>query len=303
MKKGYMLIAAGAACWGSVGIFSTFLFQQGVPAITVANYRILLTTLIIGLYLIIFQRHLLQIAAKDLPFFAAAGLISVCLFNFTYITAINLTTIVTAVILLYTAPIFVTIFSRIIFKEKITKQKITALIFTLIGCSLVVEAYNLENIRINLTGLLAGLGAGLTYGLYSILGKKALATYSSWTTVFYSFIFGSLLLSCFGHPWEQVDLLKNSYTARLMLLNALIPTVFAYGLYTSGLKYVESSKASIIATVEPVVAVLLAALIFHEHISIFQLIGILLVLGSVVLIQMPISKSKKQETAANSVNT
>ncbi|MBM7856020.1 drug/metabolite transporter (DMT)-like permease [Desulfohalotomaculum tongense] len=300
MKKGYIMIAAGAACWGSLGAFSTVLFEQGLSSLTVANFRVLLTTLIMGLYLAIFHRHLLQVAKKDLSFFAAAGFISVCIFNFTYITAISLTNIVTAVILLYTAPVFVTILSRFIFKEQVTPQKTLALLLTLIGCALVVEAYDLSSLKLNFKGILTGLSAGFTYGLYSIFSKKALETYSPWTTVFYSFVFGSLFISLFGRPWEKISLVGSFNTGIYLLLIALIPTVLAYTLYTAGLKYVESSKASIIATVEPVVAVILAAFIFHAQISIFQFAGILLVLGSVILIQIPTAgSSKKQEIKQN----
>ncbi|MTI79296.1 MAG: EamA family transporter [Firmicutes bacterium] len=303
MKKGYILVASGAACWGAVGTFSTILFQQGLSSLTVANFRILLTTLMLGLFLAIFNRQQFRINLKDIPFFAVAGLISVCLFNFTYITAINLTTIVTAVILLYTAPVFVTIISRFTFQEKITLQKAIALIFTLLGCFLVVEAYNLSNLKINLPGLLIGLSAGLTYGLYSIFGKKALASYSSWTTVFYSFAFGTAILSIFGQPWTKLYLFNDYQTAQFLFLNSLIPTVLAYTLYTAGLKYVESSKASIIATVEPVVAVILASLIFHETIRLYQFLGIILVLVSVILIQIPLKKRKKHEEPTDSVST
>ncbi|WP_031516316.1 DMT family transporter [Desulfofalx alkaliphila] len=292
MKKGYILVAMGAACWGSVGALSNFLFEQGLSSFTVANYRVLLSMIIIGLYLLIFKRTAFTVHKKDLPLFALMGLISVCLFNMAYIGAIRLTTIVTAVILLYTAPVFVTIISRFTFKEPITLQKAVALVLTLAGCALVVEAYNPANLKLNFVGILVGLCAGLTYGLYSIFGKKALRAYSSWTTVFYSFLFGTFFISIVGRPWETVSMLLDSTTLTFLLLIALIPTVLAYALYTAGLKYVETSKASIVATVEPVVAVLLAALLFQEYLTWPQFVGVLMVLASVVLIQLPAVNKK-----------
>lgn len=293
MNKGYILVALGAACWGTLGAIGKVLFEQGLSSLTVANYRIMLTFMIIGLFLAIFHRAALTINKKDLPLFALMGFISVCMFNIAYLTSIDLTTIVTAVILLYTAPVFVTVISRFVFKEPITLQKTVALILTLVGCFLVVEAYNINNLKLNYYGLIAGLCAGLTYGLYSIFGKKALGSYSSWTTVFYSFGFGTLFISMFGRPWETVHLLQNSTVAFFLILIAVIPTVIAYALFTTGLKQVETSKASIVATVEPVVAVLLAATLFHEHISSIQGLGILMVLSSVILIQLPMGAKKE----------
>lgn len=287
MKKGYLLVATGAACWGTLGAISTVLFQEGLPPLTVANFRVLLTTLIIGTYLLVFRRQDLVLKGSNLFLLAGAGLISVCLFNLAYINAINMTTIVTAVILLYTAPVFVTIFSRLLFNEPITLQKSLALILTLAGCSLVVEAYDITNLKLNATGLLVGLGAGLTYGLYSIFGKKALNDLSPWTTVFYSFAFGALFISLWGQPWNHIAIFQQPKIAGFLFLLAILPTVLAYALYTTGLKHIETSKAAIVATVEPVVAVILAAVLFKESLNLWQMIGILLVISSVVLIQSP----------------
>ncbi len=296
MKKGYILVALGASCWGTLGAISTVLFNLGLSSVTVANYRVLITTLILGLYLLLFRRQELTVNAKQLPLFIAAGLISVCIFNLSYLTAVNLTTIVTAVILLYTAPFFVTVISRFVFNEAITVQKALALVMTLTGCVLVAEAYNIEQIKLNLLGLLAGLAAGLSYGLYSIFSKKALDNCSPWTTVFYSFAFGAIFLSLFGHPWKTVDMLQDPKVAGFALLIALVPTVLAYIFYTSGLQLVESSKAAIIATMEPVVAVLLAAIVFHEQITLLQGFGILLVIGSVILVQISLPSKNKEQT-------
>lgn len=299
MKKSYLLVAAGAACWGTLGAITTVLFQQGLAPLTVANFRILLTAVIIGIYLLLFRRQDLILKKGNWPLLAGAGLVSVCLFNLAYINAINLTTIVTAVMLLYTAPVFVTIVSRILFKEPVTLQKTIALALTLLGCCLVVEAYDITKLKLNVVGLLVGLGAGFTYGMYSIFSKKALNELSPWTTVFYSFAFGTVFISFWGQPWKHMALFQQPKIAGFVFLLALLPTVLAYALYTTGLQRVETSKAAIIATVEPVVAVLLAALLFNESLALGQSLGILMVLSSVVLIQSPLKPAKSntdQET-------
>ncbi|MEG6616224.1 EamA family transporter [Peptococcaceae bacterium 1198_IL3148] len=301
MKKGYLLVALGASCWGTLGAISTVLFNHGLSPVTVANYRVLLTTLIFGGYLLLFRRHDFKVKKQDLPLLVCIGLVSVCLFNLAYNSAIDMTSIVTAVILLYTAPIFVTIISRFIFNEKVTTQKTVALVLTLIGCALVSQAYDLNNLKLNSIGIVAGLGAGLTYGLYSIFSKKALVTCSPWTITFYSFAFGSLFLSLYGKPWQSLYIFNDVTIATFLWLIALIPTVAAYTLYTTGLQFVETSKASIIATMEPVVAVILAAFIFHEQINAIQLLGILLVIGSVILIQLPMGRRSLNQTKNTSI--
>ena len=143
---------------------------------------------------------------------------------------------------------------------------------------------------VTLTGLLAGLGSGIGYGLYSILGTVALRRYSPYTVTAYTFLFaaaGSWLIcgpadmvSKFAAAPSPVSLLL------LCLLTALVTAVVPFLAYTLGLRTVEASRAGILATVEPLVATLIGILVFSEPLTVLSGIGIALILAAVVLLNL-----------------
>jgi DME family drug/metabolite transporter len=125
------------------------------------------------------------------------------------------------------------------------------------------------------------LGAGLTYALYSIFGKTALRRLSPFTTVVYTLGFGALFLAIIsrGLPaLPRAGALPMAYTI-------VFPTALAYLAYIGGLRWVEAGRASVVATLEPVVAALGGALVLREPFGVVQWIGAALVLTGVVLVQ------------------
>ncbi len=198
-----------------------------------------------------------------------------------YLTAIERTTIATAAILLYTAPAWVAVLARLLFAEAMTRMKVLAVALTFGGCVLVVGGADPGALRLDSLGVLAGLGAGLTYGLYSIFGKAALRRYSPLTTVVYALGFGTLFLLVASGGLQRVPAAGLPPLAYLII----VPTVAAHLLYTSGLRWVEAGRASIVATVEPVVAALGGAMLLREPFGALQWLGAALVLGSVLLVR------------------
>ncbi len=212
--------------------------------------------------------------------FAAYGAVSVAGFMTIYLTAIERTTIATAAVLLYTAPAWVVVLARVFFGEALTRMKLLAVALTFAGSGLVAGAIP-GALRVHPIGVLAGLGAGLTYGLYSIFGKAALRRYSVLTTVVFSLGFGAvfLLIAAGGlHPVASAGLPALAYLI-------IIPTATAYLLYTAGLQRVEAGGASIVATLEPVVAALAGTVILRESFAPVQWIGGALVLIGVLVVQ------------------
>lgn len=134
-------------------------------------------------------------------------------------------------------------------------------------------------------GLLLGLGAGLGYALYSIFSRIILNRgYSVYTNVFYSFsvaMIGFFVLSCLDGSIGQV--FENPARTALALLCGLLTGSFAYVLYTTGMKGMETSRAAQLTTIEPVTAALLGSFLFHQPLSGWEIAGIVMVVASVVL--------------------
>lgn len=228
---------------------------------------------------------LLKINLTDLKYFFGTGILSIAFFNWCYFTAIQTTSVSIAAILLYTAPAFVTILSRILFKEWLTRKKIISLVGTFVGCAFVVGLFPTTHLSITLSGMIIGLGAGLGYALYSIFGKFALQKYHPVTVTTYTFLIASAGLVPISHIWKVPNLFFYPSTWIYGSGLAVISTVFAYVFYTLGLSRVESSRASIMATVEPLVATLIGAVVFAQSLTMWQMAGIFLIIAAVIFVQ------------------
>ncbi len=294
MQKKRVRAHAGTACvllaaalWGSMGVFVRYLNKAGLMALDITQIRITVGFLVIGAYLLLFRRDLLRIRLKDLWCFLGTGIVSLLLFSTCYFQSMEYVSLAVAAILLYTAPIFVMLLSLVLFREKITLVKLCALFAALLGCVLVsgIGGGSLgEPI-----GLLFAVGSGFFYALYSIFSRFAIQRgYSSLTIVFYTFLFCSLGCA-FLSDWGTIGhvLAEGEMSMWLLCLGVGIITGFLpYVFYSRGLELMESSKASIIASVEPVVATLFGVFLFREPLSLTGGIGIALVLSAVVMLSV-----------------
>lgn len=285
MKKfSPILILTAGILWGCMGLFVRELNSQGMVSMEIVALRAIVTAVAMFLFLLIFKRNLLKIKLKDIWCFLGTGICSIVFFNFCYFKAITLTSLSVAAVLLYTAPAMVMIFSYFLFAEKFTKRKLVSLIMTFIGCVLVTGILT-DKGAISPAGILVGLGAGLGYALYSVFSRYALKKgYHTLTIIFYTFLIAAIA-TFFMADMGQVIKVATKDTSNFMLCLALgiLCTVVPYLTYTLGLQYVENSKASIIASVEPVTATLLGVFIFHEKLTVTGVLGMVLVLAAMII--------------------
>jgi drug/metabolite transporter (DMT)-like permease len=236
-------------------------------------------------YLLITNKKYLKIKFADIRYFIGTGILSFAFFNWCLFVAIRNTSLSVATILLYTAPSFVTVLSVILFKEKLTAEKIVSLGLTFIGCILVTGFFQSHENRVSLVGIMAGLGSGLGYALYSIFGKYALQKYHPMTIPVYTFIVAGIGLVPLTDFRKVISLFSNMEVIIYSLALALFSTVLPFILYTKGLYNLETSKASLIATLELVVASIIGFTVFRETITLSKIVGILLVIIALVIIR------------------
>lgn len=281
--------------WGIIGLFIQELSDAGFTSLQIVTLRVVSAALMLVTFLFFSKPKLLRIEPKDTPVFIGTGILSIVFFNWCYFTAIQEVSLSIAVMLLYTGPAFVIILSRFFFKEYFNYQKIIALIITAAGCMLVIQLFPLSNKTISLYGILVGLGSGFGYALYSIFGKIALRKYSPITIITYTFVFASMVLLPTSGITIEINRISSANIIALIIGLGLFPTVLAYLLYTKGLSMIESGKASITATMEPVVATALGIFMFNEVLTGFQVLGILMIISAVIILQL---KDKKKKTVA-----
>ena len=167
-KLGPLLIIIAACFWGSMGIFVRHLEAYGFTAIQIVSIRLTLAAVIFSIFQIFIDRSGFKIALRDIPLFLGLGLGSILFFTICYFSAITMMPLSTAAILLYTSPIWIMLMSALFFHEKLNAKKLIALALAFAGCVLVS---GISGDGITVMGLLLGLGSGLGYGLYSILGN------------------------------------------------------------------------------------------------------------------------------------
>ena len=282
---GPALILLAGCFWGSMGIFVRRLTAYGFSSIQIVAIRVTLAALIFCILLLIRDPAGFRISVKDIPLFLGLGFGSILFFTVCYFTAITMMPLSTAAILLYTSPIWIMLMSVLFFREKLTGRKLLALVLAFAGCVLVS---GISGEGMTLPGLLVGLGSGIGYGLYSILGTVALRRYSPYTVTTYTFAFAALGAWLICRP---ADMLAKFAAAPNLpglvffcVLTALVTAVIPFLAYTLGLRTVEASRAGILATVEPLVATLIGVAVFSEPLTLLSGLGILLILAAVVLL-------------------
>ena len=279
--------------WGTYGSFLTAITARGMNANVVNFLRFASTSLPILAYLLIKDRVALRVKKKDLWLFAANGLASILFFTACYAAAIRETKIATAAALLYTAPAIVLLLSALLFSEKLTPRKIVCVLLSVLGCAL-VSGLGSGGAALNLRGLLLGLGAGLGYALYSIFSRLIQQKgYSTYTNVCWTFLIAAaayLAIALGDGTAAQIVGLPGA--ALLSVVCGLFTGLLAYLLYTAGLRELEPSRAAQLATIEPVFAALLGAVLFSQRLSLPELLGVALVVAAVVGMNLPTAAEK-----------
>lgn len=301
MNKAFILIITGAALWGTISFFVKNLYALGFTPMEVVILRVWTAALILAVYqLIVSPKKLKLQRMTDLKYFIGTGIFSFAFFNFCLFTAIELSSIPVATAILYTGPAFVTILSFFIFKEPLTKIKIIALCITLFGTSLVVGLIPLNLDLFKLHSIAFGFGSAIGFAFYSIFSKIALKKYDSLTITTFTFIVAAIVLTPFFPYQEKGALLLDSSVILYAFGLGFLPTAFAYIIYTQGLHQTEASKAAILSTIEPVVAILIGIFIFKEAFSFVQMLGMICIIGAVILIQTSGNKfiSRNHKTKA-----
>lgn len=279
----FFVLLAGIL-WGMMGLYVRRLNAAGFTTIEIVAVRSIVTAVLLLLVLFFYNREMLKIRIKDIWCFIGTGIFSIVFFNYCYFKAITMTSLSVAAVLLYTAPAIVMVLSAVLFHEKVTVVKIISLAATFAGCVFVTGLVGSAG-SLSINGVIVGLGAGLGYALYSIFSRFALERgYHSLTISFYTFVFatiGALPMADAGMIYEAC--VEDIGMLGFYLMFALVSTVIPYIVYTLGLSALENSKASIIASVEPVAATILGIVLFHEKMTVSNLIGIVLVLGAIVI--------------------
>jgi drug/metabolite transporter, DME family len=296
---GVLAVGAAASIWGTLGFFAKVLYAEGVSFEALVAVRASVGWVAILLFVLLARgAGSLRVVRRDFLFLVPLGLIGIGAFYLLYFFTVRESMVGTAAILLYSSPAFVSLLAWIFLKETLGVLRILALALTFGGIFMVVGGYDLADLEISPLVVATGLLSGLTYGLYSIVGKPVAGRLDPAVILSYALGFGTVLLVIFALPTFHtlVGLTSGSYALLFML--AVVHTSLAFGLYTVGLKRLDAGQAAIVATVEPVVAGAIGVVLLGEMLTAPKVLGALLVLTGAALGQVRLEKASRHKDAS-----
>lgn len=283
-KKAFLMIILAGLLWGTSGIFVHFLAPYGFSSMQMTLFRSLVSVLLISLYALVKDRGIFKAKPAELLLFFGSGLsffgTAAC-----YYFSMQATSVSTAVVLMYLAPVIVLFYSVAFLGEKMTKVKSLAIVSMLIGCGLVSGI--IGGLRFDVFGICMGFLSGISYGAYNIFTKIEMRRGSRpLTASLYSFIFAALIAFCFCKPETiPANVLKDAGATIVLIIGmGVLTSVLPYVFYTTAMKHIQAGTASALGIVEPMAATVYSVLLFSEKLTVFSIIGIIMNLISVFLL-------------------
>lgn len=281
-----LLVIAAGVLWGTISVFVNALDAYNLDSMEMGVLRTGVCVVILFFVILIYKPALFRIKIKDIWMFIGTGLLSLVFFSFCYFSTILHASPSVAVSLLYTSPVWVMLFSAVLFKEKLTVQKLIVIPAAVLGCALttgIIGADTALTPKIILTGIASGIG----YALYSVFGRYATEKYHSLTITFYTFLFAFFGFLCFTKPAvlaqkATADIKVMVYSVLIGIICSFLPYIF----YTIGLNNMETSAAAILVAVEPLVGCIIGAAVFKDNLSPAKIAGIVLILGSIIFMNL-----------------
>ncbi len=283
--KGLVFIALAGISWSTTGIFAKNLMTSGFTSIEVSFVRLFLGSMLFLFYFLVANFKLLKIDKKGLVLTFFMGVLTQGLFNLVFFASVDRIGVINGTILLYLAPLFITFFSVVIFKEKLTFLKRFGVGLSIFGSILALTGAVFNFNDLSAVGVLLGVASGLGYSLVSVFSKIGLRRYQAKTLIFYSFAFGA----AFIFPLVDIGDIAMKVHGTKVILSILGLGVFsatlAYIFYFEGISTgLDLSKVGVMSMVELIFAIIFAVLFVNETLNPIKVLGIGLILLSIYLI-------------------
>jgi drug/metabolite transporter (DMT)-like permease len=284
-RLGYALAASAATMWALNGSLSRLLLDDGVSALRLAELRGVLSFVFLAAALAVVRPRLLRIRRQDIPRLAFLGIAGLAGVHATYFFAISRLDVGVALVIQYLGPLILLLWLRLVHRRQLQRSLWGAAVLSVIGCFLVVQAWNPG--AIDGLGLLAAFGAAITFAIYLYSSEQAGHRYEPVTTLVWGFGFASLFWLVVQPPWSfPFAEFSSAENIALGLGVAVIGTLLPFVCIVAALRHVPASRAAVVATLEPVLAAIIAWPVLGQDLDVAQIAGGLIVVGAVVWVQM-----------------
>lgn len=295
--RGYMYIAVSAFLWAVSATLGRAAFTgqllpkeralRPIDPLIMSQARTTISLLVL-LPVLGLRRGLagLRMPRLDLGRVLLIGLLGLVPSNYFYYLAIQRTNVATAIVVQYTAPIWVLLYMVGRGLQRATLQRMATVLLAISGIVLVIDLFH-TGLKLDRTGILSALLAAFAFAFYNVAGHSVLARCDRWTVLFYSLLSAALFWLCVNSPAKVIAAHYSGEQWIFLFVFALTSVLLPYSLYFAGLQHLEPTSAIVVSCLEPVFSILLAALVLHELVGPMQGVGVLLVLVAIVLVQLP----------------
>jgi drug/metabolite transporter, DME family len=308
--RGYFYIASAAFLWGisaTLGraAFTGHVLPGGIslggslnridPLILSQSRAALSLSVLLPVLLVRRGASALRVPCRDLIRFFLLGVLGVAASNYLYYLAIQRTNVATAIILQYTAPVWVLLYTVARGAQRPSLRRIAAVGLAVAGCALAVGFVGSGGLRMDAIGVTAALLAAFSFAFYNVGGHSVLARYDRWKVLLWVLLAASIFWIFVNPPWKIVAAHYNREQWGFMLVFSLVSVLGPFSCYFAGLQHLEPTRAIVASCLEPVFSILIAALVLGELLRPVQTVGIPLVLVAIVLIQLPERAARDEE--------
>jgi drug/metabolite transporter (DMT)-like permease len=283
--QGYFFVVLAAAFWAGSGSAAKFLFQSGVTPFELVQLRTTIASSVLLLWFLIKKRSLLRIHREDIAYFSLLGG-ALAASQFTYLYAISRIQVAAAILLQYQAPVLIAISAVVFARKRLSHFTIAAIAGAVTGCYLMVGGYNLDMLQMNREGIASGFTSAVAFALYTVKSEYGMRTYTPWTVAWYAMFIAAVIWNIIYPPFAAFNGTYADGTWWWVIFIGIFGTILPFGLYNEGIKIIRSTRASITATLEPVMAGIIAFAFLGEIMEPWQILGAVLVIASILLLQI-----------------
>ena len=294
--RGYLYIAVAALFWGIAATLGRAAFTGRLPGVALGAIDPLILSqsrttlsLLVLLPLLLMRRGVaaLRVPGVDLLRFLLIGVFGIAASNYLYYLAIQRTNVATAIILQYTAPVWVLLYSVLSGAQRPSLRRTAAVGLAVFGCALAVGFVGAAGLRLDTIGVIAALLAAFSFAFYNLGGHSVLARYDRWKVLTWVLASAATFWIFVNPPWRILAAHYSPAQWGFMLIFSMVSVLGPFSCYFAGLQHLEPTRAVVVSCLEPVFSIVIAAIALGELLRPLQALGIVVVLVAIVLIQLP----------------
>jgi drug/metabolite transporter (DMT)-like permease len=283
--RGYALVAAAAALWALHGSLAIYLIDDGVDPPRLSEMRSAGSFLILLVVLAVVRRGGVSVPRADIRLFAVLGIPGLALVHVAYYAGVDRLGVGPALTIQYLAPGLLLLWLWLGHGRRLRPSLWGALTLSVVGCFLVVRAYDYD--ALDLFGVGAALVSAAAFAVYMVSSERAGHRYPPATTLLWGFGFATLFWAIaqpwWTFPWDRLHTPRNVVLALGVIL---LGTLFPFLLMVAALRTIPAPRAAIVATLEPALGAVFEWLIHGTALAAVQITGGILVLAAVVWVQL-----------------